>query len=99
MKLSEILNEARTGSFIFKVAVKDASKVIANSNGELGFASTIFQKKYANRYEGDEIVPALNGSKETNVTELKNVIVNHADLEMIIHIGKINYEGLIEIDE
>lgn len=97
MKLSEVLKEARTGAFIFNVSVKDARKVIANSTGELKFASTLFQKKYVSKFEGDEVVQA--GSKETNITELKNVIKNHAGHEMNLRIGSINYSGIIEIDE
>ncbi len=45
MKLSEILTEAKNGGFLFKIAVKDASKIIANASGELSFASSIFQRK------------------------------------------------------
>jgi len=99
MKLSEILTETRNGALINKIAINDASKVVANSNGEMSFATTLFQKKYAYRNEGDEIISSLNGTKETNVTTLKNVIIRHSDLEMTIRIGKINYSGIIEIDE
>lgn len=97
MKLSEILAEARIGAFIFKVAVNDASKVVANSKGEMGFAITLFQKKYINRENGDEIVKA--GNKETNVSELKRVIKRHPKIEMTVRIGSISYSGVIEIDE
>ncbi len=97
MKLSEILTEARKGVFIFKVAVNDSSKVVANSKGEMGFATTLFQKKYANREDGDEIVKAAN--KETNVSELKRVIKRHSGIEMTIRLGSIDYSGIIEIDK
>lgn len=96
MKKSEILTEARSGAFITKVAVKDASKVYANASGELTYNPTMFQKKYVNRKAGDEIVHALNGAKQTNISHLERVIEQHEGLEMIIHIGNIFSQGIIE---
>lgn len=96
MKLSEILTEARTDAILFKIAVKDASKVVANATGEMYFNTTLFQKSYIQRDSSDEIVEF---AKQTNITKLKNCIKNHCDLIMIIRIGKLSYEGIIEIDE
>ena len=97
MKLSEILTEARDGALINEVSVEDASKVIANASGKLTFNSTLFQRKYFPD-NGDELIRSANGSKQTNITKLSEVIRNHEGLEMVVHIGRIFYEGLIEID-
>lgn len=98
MKLSKILTEARNGALVSKISVNDSSKVVANSKGELIFSSTLFQKKYLNPREGDEVVPSLNGAKETNISEIKRTIKQHEGLEMSIQIGGLYYSGIIEID-
>ena len=43
------------------------------------------------------VIPSLNGKKQTNITYLADTIRNHANYEMTIRIGEINYSGKIEI--
>lgn len=97
MKLSEILTEARTGAFIFRINVNNASKVIANSKGKITYNTDIFQKKYVNSIKGDEIIKA--GNKQTNISELKRIISSHLGIEMTVRIGSLNYSGIIDINE
>ena len=66
MTIQEILTEARTGNvmnLLCSLKVKDSSKMVANSSGEMTFATTMFCKKHVNRNIGDEIVQT--GSQET----------------------------------
>lgn len=99
MKLSEILNEARAGSFIFNVDVCDVSKVIANATGILYINSTVFQQKFVPKRDNDEVVPSLNRTKQTNISELKRTIIQYKGVEMHIRIGSLDFTGIIKIDK
>jgi hypothetical protein len=96
MKLSEILTELRNGAIIFNISVKDSSKVIANSKGELNYATTLFQKKYVDKIDNDEIIKC--GTKQTNISEVIRIIKQNENIEMNIRVGKISFTGIIEID-
>lgn len=96
MKLSEIITELRSGAIIFNISVKDASKVISNSKGQLNYATTLFQKKYVDKIENDKIVKS--GNKQTNISKVIRTIKQNEGIEMIIRIGKIDFTGIIEID-
>lgn len=101
MKLSEILNEARKGGLIASVKVLESEaykKKYPDVKGETIYATTMFQKKQTNKQEGDEVVPSLNGAKETNISEMKRVLTYRAGQTMEIIIGGKFFRGVIEID-
>ena len=101
MKLSEILNQARKGGFIGSVKVLESKaykKKYPNVKGETTYNGTLFQKKHVSKQEGDEIVPSLNDTKETNVSELKRVLVYESGQTMEIMCSGMFYRGVVEID-
>ena len=101
MKLSEILTESRTGAFIGTVKVEDSKaykKRYPNAKGGTTYASTLFQKKYVNREKGDEIVPAMGGVKETNISALERALRYEENQTMHIMIGNKSFHGVIEFD-
>ena len=101
MKLSEILNQARKGGLIASVKVLESEayrKKYPDVKGETSYAPTLFQKKHVNKQEGDEVVPSLNGTKETNISEMKRVLTYQAGQTMEIMVGGKFFRGVIEID-
>jgi len=92
MKLSKILNDYRNGSYIRKLAVKNAVNIIYGAE-EYSYNITILQQSYR---EGDEIV-MCNG-KQRNVSALKRILSSHPNEEWSIWIGNNAHDCNIEID-
>lgn len=72
ISISEVISEIRKGNHVNRIVLKDSSRYIANSKGEMSWATTLVEKKYADRQKGDEIVKVDN--KEVNITELTRIM-------------------------
>lgn len=72
ISISEIANEVRNGHHVIKLALEDASKYAANATGEMTWAASLVEKKYAYRHPGDEVVKV--GNKEANISELVRIL-------------------------
>ena len=97
ISVSEIINEVRNGGHVRKLSLKDASRYAANSKGEMSWATTLVEKAYVNRQEGDEIIQL--GNKQVNITELTrilNVMVGKG--EVSIWIGNKAFGGELVAD-
>ena len=92
ISVSEIINEVRNGGHVRKLALKDASRYSANSNGEMSWATTLVETAYVNRQEGDEIIQL--GNKQVNITELTRILNDMIGKGKVnIWIGNIDFVG------
>lgn len=72
MTISEIINKVKNGAHVRKLALRDASKLIANCKGEYTWNATLVEKSYVERTEGDEVIQL--GSKQVNITKLQSIL-------------------------
>lgn len=94
ISISEVINEVRNGNHVRKIALADASKYVANTKGEMTWATTLVEKKYARLHADDEVVAV--GNKEVNITEFANILSSMKGKgEAIIGIGQNMYYGEI----
>ena len=94
ISISEVINEVRNGNHVRKIALADASKYAANSKGEMTWATTLVEKKYARLHADDEVVAV--GNNEVNITEFVNILSSMKGKgEAIIGIGQNMYYGEI----
>lgn len=73
ISIDEVVKRVRDGHPIVRLSLKDASRYIANVQGELSINSTTFYSARVREYcPGDEIVPM--GKKRFNVSELRRIL-------------------------
>lgn len=92
IQISGIIDEVRNGARVRKIALKDASRYASNAKGEMHFATTLFEKKYVARQNGDEVIKI--GTKEVNVSEIIRILTSlKGKGDVALWVGNNVYEG------
>lgn len=92
IQISGIIDEVRNGARVRKIALKDASRYASNAKGEMQFATTLFEKKYVARQNGDEVMKI--GTKEVNVSEIIRILTSlKGKGDVALWVGNNVYEG------
>ena len=91
VKLSEVVELAKTTGRIGWFKVNDASKVIANASGTLCLNPTIFIQNFVQKEKDDEIV--MFGKKQLNVTKLENNLSRFIGLDVNFFVGGESFVG------
>ena len=94
VKLSEVVNLAKTTGHLGWFKINDASKVVSNSKGTLQINPTIFIQNFVQKEKDDEIV--MFGKKQLNVTKLEKELSRFIGLEVNFFIGGKSLIGKLE---
>lgn len=94
VKLSEVVELAKTTGHLGWLKINDASKVISNATGTYQLATTIFMQNFVQSELNDEIV--MFGKKQLNITKLENELKRFIGLEVNFYVGGKNFKGILE---
>jgi hypothetical protein len=91
VKLSEVVELAKTTGHIGWFKINDASKVITNASRTLQINTTIFMQNFVQKEKDDEIV--MFGKKQLNVTKLENNLSRFIGLDVNFFVGGESFVG------
>jgi hypothetical protein len=85
VKLSEVVNLAKTTGVLGWFKINDASKVVANAKGTYQINTSIFMKNFVQKEFGDEII--FFGKKQLNVSKLEKSLLRFVGLNVSFFVG------------
>ena len=95
VKLSEVVELAKTTGVLGWFKINDASKIIANAKGTYQINTTIFMQNFVQKEQNDEIV--MFGKKQLNVTKLQKELSRFEGLEVNFFVGGKSFTGKLEL--
>ena len=91
VKLTEVVELAKTTGNLGWFKINDASKVVANAKGTLQINPTIFIQNFVQKEKGDEIV--MFGKKQLNVTKMQKDLSRFIGLDVNFFVGGKSFVG------
>ena len=95
VKLSEVVELAKSTGVLGWFKINDASKVVANAKGTYQINTTIFMQNFVQKEQNDEIV--VFGKKQLNVTKLQKDLARFQGLEVNFFVGGKSFTGKLEL--
>lgn len=95
VKLSEVVELAKSTGVLGWFKINDASKVVANAKGTYQINTTIFMQNFVQKEQNDEIV--VFGKKQLNVTKLQKDLARFQGLEVNFFVGGKLFTGKLEL--
>ena len=91
VKLSEVVELAKTTGQLGWFKINNASNVIANSSGTLQINTTIFMQNFVQKEKEDEIV--MFGKKQLNITKMQKDLSRFIGLYVNFFVGGKSFIG------
>ena len=91
VKLTEVVELAKTTGKLGWLKINNASNVIANASGNLQINTTIFMQNFVQKEQNDEIV--MFGKKQLNVTKMQKDLARFIGLDVNFFVGGKSFVG------
>ena len=91
VKLSEVVELAKTTGHLGWFKINDASKVVANAKGIYQVNTTIFMQNFVQKEKDDEIV--MFGKKQLNITKMQKDLSRFIGLDVNFFVGGKSFVG------
>ena len=91
VKLTEVVELAKTTGHLGWFKINNANKVIANASGTLQINTTIFMQNFVQKEKDDEIV--MFGKKQLNITKMQKDLSRFIGLDVNFFVGGKSFVG------